>query len=301
MKRILLLTVASNMLISSLMFAQAGRTGLSFLKIGVGGRALAMGEAYSAAASDPTAVYYNPAALSLSSFPQIIVMHREWIQDTKTDFLAAKTSIDKLSLAVGVNQTSVSNIEIRTTPGPSLGTFSSRNAAIGFSAAYAINPSLNIGFTGNYLYEKIYTEEATGFGANFGALYTTPWDVRLAFAVSNVGKMNELQNTASKLPTSVRVGGAYEKWLENVDGTLTAAADIVTFTGESKSHVHLGAEFDYKKTFDIRAGYQTGYDAKNVSAGVGVRYNMFRLDYAFVPFKYDLGSTHTISLGIDFQ
>ena len=45
-------------------YSQAGETGLSFLKLGVGGRALGMGEAYSAVAADPTAMYYNPAAMS---------------------------------------------------------------------------------------------------------------------------------------------------------------------------------------------------------------------------------------------
>ena len=83
--------VVSMMLISSA-FPQAGNTGFSFLKVGVGGRAMAMGEAYTAIADDPTAVFYNPADLTLASSPQVMLMHRSWIQDTQTDFLGAQTS-----------------------------------------------------------------------------------------------------------------------------------------------------------------------------------------------------------------
>jgi len=44
-------------------FAVQGQSGLAFLKIGVGGRAAGLGEAYVAAANDPTAIYWNAAGL----------------------------------------------------------------------------------------------------------------------------------------------------------------------------------------------------------------------------------------------
>jgi hypothetical protein len=39
----------------------AGNTGLSFLKLGVGARSIAMGEAFVSLADDGTAYIYNPA------------------------------------------------------------------------------------------------------------------------------------------------------------------------------------------------------------------------------------------------
>ena len=82
MKKLLLIALCV-MAIPQFLLAQAGTTGLTFLKLGVGGRSLGMGEAYSAIASDPTAMYYNPAALSLSKTPQLLLMHKSWVQDTK--------------------------------------------------------------------------------------------------------------------------------------------------------------------------------------------------------------------------
>ena len=43
--------------------ANAGTPGFSFLKIGVGARAMALGGAYSTATADPEAAAWNPAGL----------------------------------------------------------------------------------------------------------------------------------------------------------------------------------------------------------------------------------------------
>jgi len=281
--------------------AQTGQTGLSFLKFGVGGRALGMGEAYSAVASDPTATYYNPAALSRSEYPRVHLMHREWIQDMKTDFLSVSTSVNDISLGVSVNITSVNDIPLRKVSGPPLGTFDSRNAAFGISGAYKINPFMSFGITAKYLYEKILVDEATGYAFDLGGFYQTPWDVQLALSVNNLGSMNALDKEASKLPTSIRAGGAYQLGIESMNGNLTFATDVVSFTLEKKSHLHLGTEFDYRNLIAVRFGYQTGYDAKSFSTGIGIHYGMLQLDYAFVPFKSDLSTTHTISLGFEFK
>ena len=287
------------LLASGTLFPQAGQTGLTFLKLGVGGRALGMGEAYTAIANDPAATYYNPAALALTDRAQLLLMHKQWIQDTKTEFFAATTSLDRFALALSLNSTSVDNIEIRDVPGPPIGTFSARNAAIGASAAYVIDPTFSLGATVKYLYEKILVEQASGYGIDLGASYMSPWDIRLALVVSNLGSMGTLVTESSKLPTVVRLGTGYETAIEAIDGTLTAGADVVSFTGEQKTHLHLGAELEYKKAFAVRAGYQTGYDARGFSAGIGIAWELLRLDYAFVPFSYDLGTTHTFSLGIE--
>ncbi|MBI3765215.1 MAG: PorV/PorQ family protein [Ignavibacteriales bacterium] len=283
-----------------LLFAGAGQTGLSFLKLGVGARALGMGEACAAVAADPTAMYYNPAGIAHAKTSQLTLMHKEWIQGVKTEYLAAMISATDVSVGLSLNATSVNDIELRAIPGAPLGTFSARNAAMGISAAYAFDPSFSIGVTGKYLYEKILVDEASGIAFDLGSSYQTPWDVRLALAVTNLGSVNELHDQASALPRSVRAGGAYETKLESLDGIVTLAADVVSLTGEGITHVNLGTEFAYKKLFAFRVGYQTGFEARNISAGVGVRQGLFQVDYAFVPFRYDLGTTHTFSLNIEF-
>src|SRR5258706_8102931 len=171
-------------------------------------------------------MYHNAAALSLAPSSQLLLTHNEWIQDTRTEYIAATAAMSKLTLGLSLNSTSVNNIEIRDHPGPSQGTFDSHNAAVGISGAYMVDSSLSIGATGKFLYEKILVNEASGFGLDLGGWYQTPWNIRLALAVSNLGSVNELDREASKIPTVIRAGGAYVTGIESLDGSLTLASDL---------------------------------------------------------------------------
>jgi hypothetical protein len=66
----------------------AGTSSAQFLKIGVGARAEAMGEAYGAVADDPYALYWNPAGLGRMSNPRLSLSYTMWLEDISNSFLA---------------------------------------------------------------------------------------------------------------------------------------------------------------------------------------------------------------------
>ena len=282
-------------------FAQPGQTGFTFLKLGVGARSLAMGEASITLSSDPSGTYYNPATLSLAARPQLLLMHKAWVQDITTEYVAAATYLGDLAVAVSINSMNINNIELRDQPGPSQGTFDAHDVALGFSVAYKVDSTLSAGLTTKYLYEKILVQEASGVGFDFGLLYLTPWNIRVGAAFCNVGSVNALDVESSQLPKLIRVGASYVHPLESIDGSFSVASDVVVSGSEDKNHVNFGSELNYHRAFAVRAGYQTGYDARGITAGVGIQNGIFRFDYAFIPTRYDLGSTHTFSVGIEFQ
>lgn len=282
-------------------YAQTGASGLAFLKLGVGGRAIGMGEAFSAVSNDPSATYYNPAMLPTSKNLQILLMHKEWLPDMGTDFIGATTSWDDFAFGLSINSTNIKDIELRQKPGPADGIFSAHFASIGLSSSYTFSHSISIGVTGKFIYEKIFVDDASGYGFDLGARYRTPWDIMTAFSINNLGAMNVLNTEATKLPVSVRFGCAYQLPLESINSTITLASDVVSYTTENQSHLNIGTELDYRKYFSIRLGYQTGYESRDFSAGIGIHYGWFQLDYAFLPFGYNISSAHTISLGINFE
>ncbi len=284
----------------SCLFSQPGQSGLTFLKLGVGGRALGMGEAYTAVAGDPSAMYYNPAGIAFNQSSSLMLMHKAWIQGVSTEYISAQTKISHLGFGVSVNATSVDDIQLREIPGPPIGTFSAKNAAIGLSAAYAIDSAWSLGLTGKFLYEKILIDEASGFGLDLGSVYRTPWDISVGFSLSNLGSVNELQEQSSTLPTIYRGGVAYSRSVPSLTGDILVAGDIVVFAKDNTTHFHFGGEYIYNQTFAIRAGYQTGYEARSVTTGVGIHYDVLQIDYAFIPTQYDLGTTHTFSLSVQF-
>ena len=55
--------------------ASAGSSTANFLKIGIGARGAAMGEAQSAISNDVTASYWNPAGLAPLRYQEISLMH----------------------------------------------------------------------------------------------------------------------------------------------------------------------------------------------------------------------------------
>src|SRR4051812_383432 len=70
--------------------AQVGTTGASFLTLGAGPRAVAMGEAFVGVADDSYASYWNPAGLGLVNRTQVAFMYNRSFADTaQTHFNAA--------------------------------------------------------------------------------------------------------------------------------------------------------------------------------------------------------------------
>jgi len=66
---------------------RAGISTAQFLKIGVGARASALGDAFVAIANDVSALYWNPAGLVQFKNDEIIFSHNKWVVDINHDFL----------------------------------------------------------------------------------------------------------------------------------------------------------------------------------------------------------------------
>ncbi len=270
-------------------------TGLPFLKLGVGARSIAMGEAYTAIAEDASSMFYNPGALAFSPSDEILLMHKQWIVQTTSEYLGSVIHSGDIIFGIGLNSTGVSGIEIREKPGPAEGTFSQQNAAINGTVSYRIGSTFGIGASAKFLYEKIYVDEASGTAFDLGAFYRMNSFLDLGASLSNLGSMNALRYEATSLPTMLRLGGAFHDNLSDEIATVTDA-DVVKVFNDNGTRIHLGGEASYDNTFALRAGYQFGYDEKGFSAGFGVHYAPIQFDYAYVPFKNNIGTTHTFSL-----
>ncbi|NTV11181.1 MAG: DUF1302 domain-containing protein [Zoogloea sp.] len=102
--------------------AQAGSSGLAFLKLGVAGRGVAMADAMAASTSGVSSLYYKPPGLLEQSAAgpstRFMFTHKEWIQDTRLEFLGGTARLgENGGLGASITSTSISDIEIRTAPG----------------------------------------------------------------------------------------------------------------------------------------------------------------------------------------
>lgn len=298
MKRIVISVLFSVGFVTLACGAKNASTGLTFLKLGVGARAIGMGEAYSAVSDDASGIFYNPAGLSFARSNEVTLMHKNWAFGTTTEFVGSTLRLNELTLGFGINSTNVDGIEIREQPGPSQGTFGLHDLAISSSGSLRLDSSLSIGATAKFLYEKIYVDESSGAAFDLGLRYQYVPALSFALAVSNVGFMSKLVNDATKLPSGMRGGASLSETLGD-DLACTLAGDALKVFDDEGLRLHFGGEIVYDALLALRLGYQFGYEAKGISAGVGVRYGLLRFDYAYVPFSSQLGNTHTLALTLN--
>ncbi|MCB2206546.1 PorV/PorQ family protein [bacterium] len=306
MQRILPVTLFLFLLMPSMLMAQSGKAGLSFLKNGVGARNVAMGSTGVVSAKEGAASYYNPALLADDEAASISIEHTEWVQDITTEYVGIALPAQSWSFGVFFGITSVPGIELRDTPSlePD-GVFESQNLAAGVSAAFALTDGIDFGMNLKYLFEKIHVDDASGYGLDFG-ISARPFEdedleqLRFGLALSNVGSMNALNAQETTLPMLLRYGAGYMIPINALKSALNVEISGLSLLEEETTHASIGVEFDYVDMVFIRMGYLSGYDNKDISFGAGARYSSLRFDYAYVPWSDSFGDAHTIALAILF-
>lgn len=297
-KLVLILLIAPALIIAQ----TSGEAGFSFLKIGFGARNIAMGDLGVVGSNNVSSAYYNPALITSATSGQIMLGHNSWIQDLNSNILGASFGLFGLPFGLTLNSTTINDIEVRSKPGEAESTFNAYYFFSGLSTGINIIENLSAGITVKYLYENLFSDEATGIGYDFGVHYTNiVKNFNLGMSVRNLGSVNKLRNESTKLPVDIRLGGSYFYKVESINSDVTVLTGFQKYNAADDSHVHLGFEFLYDKMIALRGGYVSGYDSKDISAGLGVYWNNINFDYAFTNFNYNLGSAHTISIMYTFN
>jgi hypothetical protein len=297
MNKILFLILLS---LSSLLAQTAGNSGLSFLKLGFGARNIALGDAGTATSTDVTSLFYNPAALAINPASEIMLMHNEWIQDVRSEILGARTLIFGLPVAVGFNVTTINDIEVRNIAGDPVTKFNANYFFGSFSTGHMIVENFYFGASIKYLYESIYVDESTGWGFDLGASYlTSVKGLNISAVIKNLGTMNKLSNEKTRLPGEFRVGPAYSFTMQD-QYQITSTVEFQKYLPTSDIHFNAGAEILYDKLIALRVGYQSGYQTKNITAGLGLMWGNLSVDYALAPFQLGLGNGNILSLQFKF-
>lgn len=290
------------LLVSTHVFAQsAGKSGLSFLKIGFGARNIALADNGAVSANDVTAAFYNPANLKNAFGNEIMILHNEWIGGISSEMGAVRFHISNLPIAIGFISTTVPDIEIREIAGAPLAKFNAHFSSVFTATAFEITPEIFTGLSIKYLYEGIYADEAAGFGFDFGLTYFTPIkNLTTSAAVRNIGSLSKLKNESTKLPAEIRIGSAYNySWFEySLD--ILPAIEFQKYFSADDLHLNSSVEILYDRLIALRLGYQLFYEAKGLTAGLGINWGGLSFDYALVPFDHSLGAGHIVSLNFRF-
>lgn len=275
--------------------AVGAETGMVELLNLTGGRQIAMGETASLFDPDPFNLEFNPSLMVGLDRGRVGFSHNEFIQDRATNALAAIFPAAGIDFGIHVRLSSLGDIEVREGPTTDPDYIAeAHNLAVKAFSAIPIVPRLVAGISAGWLMEKIDIHRASTLAFGAGAAYYTDFDLAAHASVANIGGTVKFIEQKDDPPIIYRAGLGY-RWRD-----FSVNADYVNVKS-GDGHLHFGGEYLLEKMLFLRAGYQTGYDSRDFSAGAGFVYESFRVDYAFVPYKSDLGNSHRFTLTYSFN
>lgn len=272
----------------------ASKRAMSFLQLGAGPRAYAMGEAFTGLADDVTALSWNPGGLAQLSDPEILFMHNQWIANIKQEYLAGTYPMFGGTLA---GQLSFLNSDIqlrRDEYGVLTGQgFQPYSIMGGLAYGRVLDWGFSAGASVNYAREQLDDTVYQTVFFDMGVLYRQQpgawWS--LGAAVQNLGP----SVAGYSLPLTLRAGGSARFFSDQLNINLDVARTLPGWFRYS-----LGAEFWYRNLFAIRAGYLIRPEFEGLQritglrAGLGFNLQGYQLDYALIP-QGDLGLGHRVS------
>jgi len=313
-----------------------GTSAATFLEIGVSARAIGMGGAYAAQASDPSALFYNPAGIVWLEGIQTEFMYNDWLVDTRHNFLGVTMPLPLFRSTLGFSLVTLDYGDeqaVRTAERPE-GTgeyWSAQEYAAGLTYAVALTNRFSFGLTTKYIHQQIWHESGSALALDLGIHYNTGWQgLVLGMSMSNFGTEiqlsgRDLDSTSDPdednenvdripvryktgyypLPVHFRAGLSWQKnW--GVAGSTIMAMDL-NHPGTSTEYINLGLEYAFRELLFLRAGYENLFEdnqENGLTLGAGLEYpfhNSFRLrlDYAWSDWGI-LQDANRFSVGINF-
>jgi len=296
---------------------KVGTTAAPFLGIGAGPRAIGMGGAFAAVASDPTALYWNPAGISRTGLTQAFMEHTNYLLGTSYNFFAAVVALDEDN-AIGLSVTNLAygSTEVTTIEQPdgTGETWDANDWAIGLSYARNLTDRFSIGGTAKMIIQQIWRESATGFALDAGLLYITPIkSLKIGMEMSNFGTDMQLSGedlfivvspdesvagANSKIPAQYttdsyplplifRVGLSMDV-ISSADNRVTLAVDAI-HPSDNLQSMNVGGEYCWDNMVSLRLGYKSLFtpdSQEGLTVGAGLSYDItskfnVKFDYGY--------------------
>jgi hypothetical protein len=279
-----------------------GTASAQFLRIPVGARAVALGQAYSSLATDGSGIFWNPAGLMRTpGRTNYFASHAAWAADIDLSYAAYHRRGQNFAYGLMFGALQSGDIP-RTDELHQEGTgqyFNANQFFVGASLARAMSDRFSLGLTVKYFQENLDEFQTKAVLLDLGILYYVGvGDLRVGFTVRNFGGDIHPEGTPPPAPDgyvastefqsfpvpTLGAFGASKSWELSPKMVLLTAADFNHPSDYSESF-RLGGEFGIWNQLFLRAGYETNRPEGGLSAGFGLQAErhqlLIRIDYAY--------------------
>jgi hypothetical protein len=294
--------------------AKVATTGYQFLEIGVGARAIGMGEAFVALADDASAIYYNPAGLTQLSGPQATFDYVRYVADIDYAFAGIAFPAGSIGGYFGVGLYALDAGDILKTTyadpyGKSGEYFGFQDFAATFSYGRNLTDRFSVGTTVKLITEKLEQFRSIVWAADVGTSYNTGYrGFTISMVISNFGPDGHVTHPTIDYPaddTPLPINFKFGSSIRMIDGGVHKAilAAEGSHPADNLEKYQAGVEYWYNEMFALRVGGKFNYDIGGLTAGAGLRLPWgdrdLRVDYGFQEFGV-LGDNHrwSVTLGL---
>lgn len=295
---------------------RVGGSGGQFLRIPVGARATALGNANTALARGATAMFSNPGALStVENTHSLFASHFAYAADIDIHHVGYVNRNASWQWGIGLGILDSGEI-LRTTETQPEGTgqtFDADQVVATLSFARLLTDRITLGTSVKFLQESLDDYENRAVLLDIGALYYLGYQTaRIGFAVNNFGpdlKLNgnppaDAQFDGSwqsfPAPTNASFGFAYDVTAVP-NSTITLGLDFIHPTDEAEAIV-LASEWTVGDVLAFRGALRENEADPVFSGGLGLRWEVderpITLDYGFID-RGSFGLLHTITVEIE--
>ena len=220
---LIIIMVTGVMSVSAQDISRVGTAAAQFLKLGVGARAAALGEAAVSSPGEVTGLYWNPSSIASVDRTSFAVSRNDLYADMAYNFVGLVQPIGGSS-AVGISviYLDTGNMEITTMADPegTGSTFTWEAYCIGLSFSRFVTDRLSLGGTIKYIREGAYHMKAQSVAIDLGSMLDTGvMGMKLGMCLSNFGNSMQLSGP------SLRV--SHDRWATN-PGTINSDAYLKT-------------------------------------------------------------------------
>lgn len=267
---------------------------------GASARALGMGSAYVGVADDSAALFWNPSGLGGLRNTELALHHNSWLAGIIQETAVLALPMGGLgNFAASLSYVNYGNLPGYDDNGFQVSDYSANRYGGGIGWGKEVAKDIYAGASLKGALQSIAGSSTSDLSLALGALWVPRQDLRLGLAYSNLGTQVAGYSQAADL----RGGASYSMPLSYSNRLLLALSG--SFENRGVSRVQIGAEDMIHSFLALRLGYQLSLAETQIeglsglTAGLGVKYEGFGLDYAFLPYG-DLGMAHRISLDYVF-